>query len=160
MIIRIREYLARLISNPRLAPLIQFFKFSLVGVSSTLISLGLYWLFLYVFHWHYQISNAVSFFISVVNAYIWNSRFVFREAVGYTLRSHFAAFGKSLVSYSGTFALNAALLAMLVEGLCVSEGLAPVLALVVTFPVNFLLNKYWAFRKGKKSNDTSVVPDK
>ncbi len=158
MIQSIRQALIRLAAHPKAAAFFQFIKFSLVGVSNTLISLGIYYLCLYAFHWHYQLSNAVSYLISMVNAYYWNSRFVFHSARTYTLRQHLAAFLKSLVSYGGTFLLNAALLSLLVEALHISEGLAPIAALVITYPVNYLLNKHWAFRKQKE--DPDAVPDK
>ncbi len=149
MFSRFRAWLRKLEASPKYAPVLQFVKFGLVGAGNTLLSLGLYWLFLYVCHWHYQAANAVSFFLSVVNAYYWNGRYVFRAAKGYTPRQHAASFGKTLVSYGATFLLNTALLTLLVEALRVSEGLAPVLAVCVTIPLNFLLNKYWAFRSGR-----------
>ena len=153
MINRFRRIVARLRAHPKAAALWQFVKFSLVGASNTLISLGFYYLFLYAFGWHYQLANAVSFFLSIINAYFWNSRFVFRTAESLTCKQHLLTFGKSLVSYGGTFALNVALLSLLVEVLHSSEGMAPVWALCITYPVNYLLHKYWAFRK-QKSGDT------
>ena len=152
-----RHLLTRLRAHPKAAALWQFIKFSLVGASNTLLSLGFYYLFLYAFGWHYQLSNAVSFFLSVINAYFWNSRFVFRPAEGYTPKQHIMAFGKSLVSYGGTFALNVALLSLLVEALHCSEGWAPIWALCITYPFNYLLHKYWAFRKKKRDNAPADV---
>jgi putative flippase GtrA len=145
---RCRLWFQKLKASPKYAPVLQFVKFGLVGAGNTLLSLGLYWLFLYAFGWHYQLANALSFLLSVANAYYWNSRYVFRAARGYAFRQHAAAFGKTLASYGVTFLLNTALLTLLVEALRVSEGLAPLLAVCVTIPLNFLLNKYWAFRDG------------
>lgn len=149
MIRPLRQLYRRLRAHPRYAALLQFARFSLVGVSNTLLSLGFYYLFLYALGWHYQLANAVSFFLSVVNAYVWNSRFVFSTARDYGARQHMAAFGKSLLSYGGAFLLNALLLWLLVDGLGISDGLAPVPALLITYPANYLLHKYWAFRQRK-----------
>lgn len=143
------KWLTRHLANPNIAPYWQFVKFGLVGAGNTLLSLCLYWLCLYVLGWHYQISNAVSFLLSVANAYFWNSRYVFRASHTRTPRQHAAAFGKTLAAYGGTFFLNAALLTLLVEAFHISEGLAPLLATAATIPFNFLLNKYWAFREHK-----------
>ncbi|HNW87386.1 MAG TPA: GtrA family protein [Candidatus Limiplasma sp.] len=155
MMARLKTWLNRLTANPKYASLWQFVKFGLVGASNTLISLAVYWLCLYVFRWHYQISNAVSFLVSVVNAYYWNGRFVFKTSGGFTLGQHARAFTKALASYGSTFLLNAALLSLCVEALHISTGLAPIVCMLVTIPLNFVLNKYWAFRtKGRKADPT------
>ena len=159
MIERIKTFFARLIANPKFAPLWQFVKFGLVGASNTLISLAVYWLCLYVFHWHYQISNAVSFLVSVINAYYWNGRFVFQTSAGYTPKQHARAFAKTFASYGGTFLLNAGLLSLCVEALGISAGIAPIACMLVTIPLNFVLNKYWAFRsKSPKANPPTAEP--
>ena len=152
------EWLTRLLTNPKIAPLWQFVKFGLVGAGNTLLSLALYNFFLTCLGWHYEISNAASFLLSVVNAYFWNNRYVFRTADAHTLAQHAAAFGKTLTVYSGTFFLNAGLLTLLVEVFHVSkEIVAPLLATAATVPINFLLNKYWAFRERKSSASAKTV---
>ena len=56
----------------------QFIKFGMVGVSNTLISLLCYYAFL-AMGCHCLVGNTIGFLASVVNAYFWNSRLVFRE---------------------------------------------------------------------------------
>ena len=149
MVKRFRAWLERLSADPRYASVIQFVKFGIVGVSNTLISLGVYWLCYYVFGWHYQVSNVVSFVVSVSNAYYWNSRYVFKTGERRTFSGHARAYLKAFVSYGSTFLLSTALLTFWVEACGISAGLAPVINLLITIPLNFLLNKYWAFR-GKR----------
>ena len=155
MIRLFKEWLAKLENNPRTAPWLQFIKFGLVGVSNTLISLGVYWLCYYGLGWHYQLSNVISFVVSVSNAYFWNSRYVFKSGVNYTVRQHVKAYFKAFVSYGSTFLLSTALLTLWVEGCGISAGIAPLINLLITIPLNFVLNKYWAFRgKHNKPQDT------
>ena len=56
----------------------QFIKFGLVGISNTLVAYVTYSLCVYI-GIHYLIANAIGFFISVLNAYYWSDRFVFKK---------------------------------------------------------------------------------
>lgn len=146
----IRARLKELSTQPKLAPYGQFIKFSLVGVSNTLISLAVYQLGLHVLHMHYQWANILSFIISVSNAYYWNSRFVFSHTHRRGLKAHAKAYFKAFLSYGSTFLLSTVLLTLWVEVFRVSESFAPVINLVITIPLNFLLNKFWAFKSNKE----------
>ena len=156
MIQKCRAWLARVEGSPRGAALVQFIKFGLVGVSNTLISLGVYWLCFYGFGWHYQLSNVLSFVVSVSNAYYWNSRYVFRSGERRTPAAHVRAYLKAFVSYGSTFLLSTALLTLLVEACGIPAGIAPLVCLLVTIPLNFVLNKYWAFRSHKAKPDAET----
>lgn len=124
----------------------QFVRFGLVGIANTLISLGVYWICYYAFHLHYQISNIIGFVVSVTNAYYWNNRYVFRDHDRKDLSEHLKTYGKVFACYGLTYFTGAILLVVWVERLGISPGLAPVINLLITIPLNFLLNKFWAFR--------------
>ena len=52
-----------------------------------------------------------------------------------------------ILSYAGTgLVLNNILLVIWIEGLKMHEMLGPIINLFITIPLNFLLNKFWAFR--------------
>lgn len=147
----------------------QFIKFSLVGVSNTLISEGLYVLIVY-FGGHYILASLIGFVLSTLNAFYWNSRFVFKEEQG-EKRVWWKALLKTYAAYLGGYLLNLVLLVFWVDvvrlsrymtelsEVCLSLGVerltaetlgeivAAGLNLLITVPLNFLLNKYWAFRK-------------
>lgn len=148
---KIMEKLRALEKHPTWGGLIQFVKFGIVGVSNTLISLGVYWLCFYLLHMHYQLSNLISFVVSVTNAYYWNSRYVFNHGVKRNAKEHICAYGKAFVSYGATFLLSAAMLYLWVEKLHISEGVAPMINLLVTIPLNFILNKFWAFKNAESN---------
>lgn len=121
----------------------QFVKFGLVGVSNTLISLAVYYAVVLLFGVEqYILANTLGFVISVINAYIWNSKFVFQKED----RKHGKSFIKVFVSYGSTFLLGTGFLFVLVHYWNVSEMIAPIINLLLTIPLNFLLNKFWAFK--------------
>jgi Predicted membrane protein len=145
-----RGFLLKLESDEKYGKYIQFIKFGIVGVSNTLISLGVYWLCYYFLHLHYQLANVIAFVVSVTNAYYWNSRYVFKTGEKRDAKAHAKAYLKAFASYGATFLLSTALLTFWVEVCHISEGIAPVINLLVTIPLNFVLNKFWAFKDKDK----------
>lgn len=119
---------------------VQFVKFGIVGLSNTAIGLGTYYLFLWL-DAHYLIANILSWLISVFNAYYWNSRYVFKSAA-----SWLKTLIKTYISYGASFLVGTALLYVFVEWCGISKVLAPLVVLVVTIPLNFVLNKFWTFK--------------
>ena len=120
--------------------IIQFIKFGIVGLSNTAIGLGSYYLFLWL-GWHYMLANVMSWIISVFNAFYWNSKYVFNTGSSW-LRALF----RTYVSYGFSFVISAVVLYVLVEWCGISDVIAPLLVLVITIPLNFVLNKFWAFK--------------
>ena len=138
--------------------IVQFIKFGVVGLSNTAISLGVYYLCVYVFHWHYQVGNVLGFILSVTNAYFWNSRYVFKMGKRRTFTEHCKTYIKTVVAYGSTFLLSTALLWLWVDVLGISEGLAPIINLIITIPLNFVINKFWTFRK--KADAQQAAPER
>lgn len=130
----------------------QFIKFGLVGISNTLITYATYSLCVYI-GIHYLISNAIGFFISVLNAYYWSDRFVFKKGEGES-RSAIWTLAKTYVAYGSTGLLLASILLYLyVDKLHFSEYIAQLLVLVITIPLNFIINKFWSFRTQKANEE-------
>jgi putative flippase GtrA len=119
----------------------QFIKFGLVGVSNTVMSLAIYYL-LVAFGVNYMLANGIAFVISVLNAYYWNNRFVFQK----TTAGHLKPLLRTYLAYGMTFLLGAGLLYLMVDQLGISKLIAPLINLVITIPLNFLVNKFWAFK--------------
>ena len=138
-----------LLEHPLFAKLWQFIKFGIVGLSNTIISLGVYELCLYL-GVHYLLADPIGLVVSVVNAYYWNNRVVFGDGQKKPMSHHVRMYFKSLAAYGGAFVLNIVLLVLWVEVVGIPEWLAPFINLAVTIPLNFLVNKYWTF--GKKKN--------
>lgn len=133
----------------------QFVSFGIVGVSNTIVnyliyvgSLLLLRKFFYLPKADYYIATVIAFLLSVLWSYYWNSRMVFKLEQG-EQRSWWKALLKSYISYSFTgLFLNSILLFLWVDLLHISEFIAPILNLLISVPINYMLNKFWAFSKG------------
>ncbi|MBD0329061.1 MAG: GtrA family protein [Thermoleophilia bacterium] len=116
-------------------------RFVLVGAGGYLVNLLVFSL-LYALATPYVAAALVSYFVSNALMYLGNRYFTFRLGhegfVATYLR--YSAVGVVVV------ALNAALLASLVEGTGVHPTPAQALSLLLVTPVAFLLNKRWTFR--------------
>ena len=126
--------------------LTQFVKFGLVGAVNTLLSLGINYLFIWIDPSLYLGGNFVGWAVSVLNAFYWNNRFVFQKSAA-TRKELWLRLGKSYVSYGASFLLSTLLMWLEVQVLGLSEWLSPILTLIVTIPLNFVVNKLWTFRK-------------
>lgn len=119
----------------------QFIKFGIVGFSNTLIAMAIYYS-LVLLDVNYLIANFFAFAISVLNAFYWNRKYVFKGSTKSKLRQ----LTKVYSSYGITFLISMGSLFLMVDVLCISELIAPIINLCITVPLNFLLNKFWAFR--------------
>jgi len=125
--------------------IVQFIKFGIVGVSNTLISLAIYYVLIF-FKCNYIVANTIGFIISVLNAYYWNNKYVFK-AKNDTKKDTIKQLIKVYMSYGVTFLLSTVLLYIMVDCLDISEYIAPIINLCITVPINFVMNKLWAFKK-------------
>lgn len=127
---------------------VQFLKFAVVGVLNTLISYGVYAVGIFM-GLQYLIANAAGFFVSVLNAYFWSDRFVFKKEKGET-RKPLQTLLKTYIAYgiTGLF-LASFLLYQYIDNWHISAYLAQILCLVVTVPLNYIINKFWSFKTQK-----------
>lgn len=124
----------------------QFIKFGIVGVSNTLISLAIYYIFVFISKDLYLWGQVVGWVVSVFNAFFWNNKYVFRsEKTGF--RAVLKRLLKTYLTYGATFLLTTVLLYLEVDVWHMSELIAPLINLLISIPLNFLLNKFWAFKK-------------
>ena len=131
------------------ALVIQFVKFGLVGVSNTLVSWICYYIILWIDDNLYMLGSLVGTVVSIANAFIWNERFVFKGQEN-DWKNRLKRLGKTYVSYGGTSLLSMLLLWIEVQLFGVSKVIAPVVNLLITIPINFLINKFWTFRNGEE----------
>ena len=131
--------------------IVQFIKFGLVGASNTIVSTGVYWILTF-FGIHYIIANAVGFVVGTLNAYILNDKFVFKKEEGEE-RSTAKTGAKVFISYGLSFLLSTILLMLWIDILEISEYIAPIINVCITTPLNFIMNKFWAFKNKKKESE-------
>lgn len=120
----------------------QFIKFGIVGISNTAISLMVYYIGLFV-GVHYLLAYTIGFVASVCNAFYWNRRYVFTQKEE---KSIIRGFAKTFISYGISYTLSMIFLGVFVEILRIPDVIAPIIKLFVTVPINYILNKFWAFK--------------
>ena len=131
--------------------MMQILLFALVGFSSALVHLGIYNLVLWGLQavslfsgFDFLIAQFFGFVISVAWAFFFNRRYVFR-APGAPWKESLM---KVYVVYSITGIGLSSLLSLLwVHILGLPKEIVTLINDCLCFPVNFLLNKYWSFRK-------------
>ena len=156
----------------------QFLKFGLIGISNTVIS-ELVYIILVCLRFNYLFASCMGFGLSVLNAFYWNNRFVFKEKTDEEHRVWWKTLIKTYIAYLGGFILNLLLLIFFIDILQIAKYLGTVvmflnrnkifffdadllgnlfaegICLVITIPINFIVNKYWAFRQKKLDVHTS-----
>ena len=95
--------------------------------------------------WGLYVASVVGFILSVLWSFYWNNRYVFAS------NDKNNPWWKKLLKTYLSYALTGIVLANLllyfwVSVLGISKVIAPLLSLVITVPLNFVLNKFWAFR--------------
>lgn len=135
--------------------LCEFFKFGIVGITNVGVS---YFLnictLLALKSWNldrdYVIGNLVAFFLSVLWSFYWNNKYVFKVEEG-KKRTLWRALLKTYLAYSFSgILLNNILSFVWIDVFHISKYISPLLNLIVTVPVNFVLNKLWAFREDRE----------
>lgn len=166
---KIKDFL----SNPKFLSLSQFIKFCLVGVSNTLISYGVDMLCFYKIFASCEFNGLISilskisisvsaqtlnvifssllaFIISVTNSYLLNNRFVFKSGNS-NFFQHLKSYAKTILSYGTTGLIlspiiKTQLLKITINNLKIPYVAAGLSTIFITIPINFLLNKFWAFK--------------
>ena len=138
--------------------IIQFIKFGIVGGLNTILSYGITNACYYAFHLHEQVSNLIAFVITVFISFILNGKFVFKNDIeikedekqkdNNKNKGFWKPLARVYASYSitGIF-LSALLLYIEEQKLGIPHYIATLMNLVITVPLNFLLNKFWAYKK-------------
>lgn len=127
--------------------LVQFLKFGMVGAVNTVLAYLITNLCYYGLHLHEQVSNLISFLITVLISYLLNSRYVFRGQEGGG-QPWYRALLKVYASYALTELVLMGVLLYVEERIYgVPHFAATLVNLCVTVPLNFVLNKFWAYRR-------------
>lgn len=143
-----------ILHDPRVNALVQFIKFGIVGLSNTAISYGIDMFCYYVLFvrapWSENtkilVTAALAFTISVTNSYYWNNRYVFGSGTRKTARQHLAVYLRTVMCYGLTGLLLGPVIKLWLSDRGMAYWLSSIVCLVVTIPLNFVMNKFWAFR--------------
>jgi putative flippase GtrA len=119
----------------------QLLRFGLVGTSGYFVNLGIY---AYVLQQgaHFRAAAVASFMVAVVNNYLLNRQWTFRDT-----RGHVAYQGLRFLAVAVVVLVaNVAVLSLLVA-LGAGKVPAQAVAIVLVMPLNFAGNKLWTFRR-------------
>ena len=142
----------------------QFVKFALVGVTNTLMSTFINWGTLLLLDQlggfegiDKYIGNTVAFILSVLWSYMLNSKFVFKESEDGEKR----VWWKTLLKTYAAYAFTGLGLSNIISWLCVdvwgiSKYIAPLINLVISVPINYVMNKFWAYRQKDKDPEVKI----
>lgn len=150
----------------------QIVSFGLVGILNTIVSQIVYMICVGV-GMHYIAANVIGFIISVFHAYLWQTKLVFKEDESLEKRVWWQVLLKTFAAYSFTgLVLNNVLLILWIDVIRIERltpiltgfvnrfgiqvenrelavTVAPLLNIVINVPINFLINKFWAYRQKK-----------
>ena len=121
--------------------LFRFIKFALVGVLNTLIN----WIIFFILNSagvYYLLANVISYSISTLNSYLWNSKWVFKYKGDNKKETTFKFI---LLNVLGLI-LNTGILFILVDKLGLNKMIGLIITTAIVMIINYLINKLWVFR--------------
>jgi putative flippase GtrA len=121
---------------------LRFLEYTIIGLLSFGFDLLLMWLFITLFGVHYIIGAAVAFIFATIFNYSLNRVWSFRETRTEPIKSYF----KFFILASINLGIIAGLLYILVEFFKISPLISRVIAGIVLFVSNFILNSIFIFR--------------
>jgi len=125
---------------PRAWPVVaQWLRFAAVGVTNTVISVGLYALLLHVGVF-YLAASAIAFVIATCNSYVLNRAWTFRSA-----GRRGPEFARFFVVSAGGLGANLALLYLLVDGAGAARLGAQLIVIPAVSVLTFAWNRRWTF---------------
>ena len=127
--------------------MVQFIKFGMIGGVNTVIAWCIVNGSVYLLHWDKLVGVIIANILTIFISFMLNSRFVFDHA-GADKKTVAKSLFKVYASYAFTgFVVSGALLILQSDILGIPVYIATILNLIVTIPLNFLLNKFWVYRK-------------
>ena len=132
----------------------QMLKFAAVGIGSGAVNFLVYNIFLFIFQYFhiftgfdYLIALIAGFILSVLWSFLLSRKYVFTAPEARAV-AWYTALLKMYIVYSITgIGLNSALSLLWVEVLGIPKQIVTIINDIAGFPITYLLNKYWSFRK-------------
>lgn len=119
----------------------QFFRFLTVGVLNTMLGYCVIFTCMYVAKMSPEISNAAGYVVGLFASYILNRKYTFNSRQ--TQHSEVIRF---LAVFVVAYALNFAVLVILIHRIGIHDGASQVLAGLIYVVASFIMNKYYVFK--------------
>lgn len=111
----------------------EFTRFILVGGINTVTYYAIYLLCLHVFHFHYFLAHGIGFVVSLVGSFFLNSYFT------YKVKPTLGKFIRFPLTQVVNTASSTILLFVLIEWFSISSNFAPLIAVIFTIPITFII---------------------
>lgn len=123
----------------------QFFRFACVGCVNSLILLSVYYVVVFVLGKDlYLLGQTLGYVAGIINSYILNQKFVFSTTEVRNKQSKI--FFRMCLCYGISYFIQMGIVYVGVELLHIGELTVPIIAILITTPINFILNKWFAFQ--------------
>jgi putative flippase GtrA len=119
----------------------QLARFTAVGASGYVVNLVTFAFCVHVLDLDFRIAAFLAFLVAVTNNFWWNRHWTFDARGGHAGQQAF----RFLVISVGAFAVNLAVLELLVSVGHLKEIVAQAIAVAAATPANFIGNKLWTF---------------
>lgn len=124
--------------------IIEFFKFGFIGLIGTILNLLILYLLTEHLKIYYLISATLAFIITVTANFVGNKTWTFKEKIStQVVEKYRCYFTVSLLSLT----VSLFFLYFFTEFLGICYLISQVLAIGISFSINFVGNKLWSFRK-------------
>lgn len=123
----------------------MFYRFILVGMMNTIISMTITFGLFNLFHVNYAISYFFGTAIAVINSFLMNKHFTYKSTTPWRSEIFKFLLGVSLSYLISNFALISC-----VEILSLNKNIAFLVSMVIYTLVNYTINKRIVFKKGHK----------
>ena len=137
---------------------IRLIKFSVVGVSGTIVDFGIMNLLILILNMPLVWAQGISFITAVINNFLWNRSWTYPESRSKRAPKQLLQFGfiniigilirTPLITWLNRIIivfLENSSLALPIENFVISQNLALAVTIAVIFFLNFFSNRYWTF---------------
>lgn len=126
----------------------EIIRYLIVGVLTTFVSLATYYILVYTLFdpkvaVELQISNIISWIVSVTFAYFTNRKYVFKTKTNISLREAFDFY----LSRVSTLLLDMGLMYIFVSALGLNDKIIKLIVQVLVIVLNYILSKFIVFKK-------------
>lgn len=128
---------------------INIVKFSIVGVSNTVLNFVIF-ILLDNLGINYMVASITAYSLSIINSYFWNSRLVFKCEN----KNKKSVVIKFVILNLIGLSINTLLMGALVGVLQIKKIVAMFIVTLIVMCMNYVLNKIWVFKKETKIRTT------
>ncbi len=124
----------------------EIWLYLLFGVLTTVVNIVSYYLLTTVFNIDYMISNVIAWILSILFAYITNSKFVFQDET-VSIKDKISQFTKFVVARLFSLGIDMAVMFVGVSILLINDVIIKIVANIIVIVLNYFISKLIVFKK-------------